>query len=352
MDSLRDSHGLGMAWLGGGCRIGSSQVPAHWTDAEMWAWKEICEGRSADFNRRLNEVLEPGNSDHVGRWVDGRRTLSPRFLNTILLFEPFRAATPFAGIRIIGAHIPGDIDLNEGAIARSFEVRGSLVVGSVFMFRFSTPSIISFQGTKIVGELKLNAASTGGSLFLSQAELTTADLVGAKIGDLLVLDGASVVGNLNMDAVSTEGSLYMRNGSFSDVILRGAQVGDQLVMAETKVTGGLNMDAVSTGRGLLMKNGRFAEVNLRGARVGGQASLDGAHVAGELILHAVSIEGALLMTGAEFHDVEMVGARIGNQLSTDGSTFRHDVEMEASTVGTDLYMRKSSFLGDVRALSR
>ena len=349
-ESTRDAHALGMAWPGEKCRIGSSQMPAHWTDAEKWAWNEICDGRIADFNRRLNEVLVPGNSSHRERWADGRRTLSPRFLKTILLFEPFRSATPFSGVRIIGAHVPGDIDLNEAVGARLLALQDSFVTGSVLMVRFSTPSVVSFRGTKIVGELKLNATSTGGSLFLSNAELAEVDLIGAKVGDLLVMDAATVAGKLDMDSVSTEGSLYMRGGAFVEVILRGARIGGQLSLDGATVGDRLNLDAASTGRDVLMSNGQFAQANLRGARIGGQVSLDGAHVAGDLILHGVAIEAALLMTSAEFGDVELVGARIGNQFSTVGSTFRRDLYMDASTIGTDLYMRKTTFLGDVSLL--
>ena len=146
-EDSRDGHVPGMALPGEKCRIVSSQMPAHWTEAEKWAWNELCEGRSADFNRRLNDVLDPRNPDHVDRWVDGRRTLSPEFLRTILLFEPFRSATPFSGISILGTHIPGDIVLNEAVSTRPFEIRGSFVRGSVFMVRFSTSSIVSFRVT-------------------------------------------------------------------------------------------------------------------------------------------------------------------------------------------------------------
>ena len=46
------------------CRIDSLQG---WTSPEQWAWTEICEGRTADFNRYLNETLDPGGSVSSGQ---------------------------------------------------------------------------------------------------------------------------------------------------------------------------------------------------------------------------------------------------------------------------------------------
>ena len=185
---------------------------------------------------------------------------------------------------------------------------------------------------------------------MSDAELGEVDLIGAKIGDLLVMDGAAVTGTLKLDAVSSEGSLYMRNGEFADVVLRGATIGGHVGMVGAKVAGTLNIDATSTRGGLLMQDGEFAAVNLRGARIGGQMSLKQAQVTGELKFHATSIETALLMTEAEFGNVELVGTTIGNQLSTIGSKFQGDLRMDSSTVGTDLYIRQTRFLGDVSLL--
>ena len=90
-----------MALPGEKCRIGSAYIPSSWTVPEKWAWGEICEGRSADFNKLLNETLYPKLFDDEKR-SDGRRAIGSRFLKTILLYEPFRSATPFRAVTIIG----------------------------------------------------------------------------------------------------------------------------------------------------------------------------------------------------------------------------------------------------------
>ena len=34
-----------------------------WSEPEQWAWTQICESRSADFNTRHGEALDPKSSD-------------------------------------------------------------------------------------------------------------------------------------------------------------------------------------------------------------------------------------------------------------------------------------------------
>ena len=55
-----------------------------WTEPEQWVWKQICEGKNADFNERYDR-LDPTISEG---WTDSRK-LRAVFLEAILLFEPF-----------------------------------------------------------------------------------------------------------------------------------------------------------------------------------------------------------------------------------------------------------------------
>ena len=45
---------FGVARIGESCKINPSNFPEiTWTKADKWVWKEICEGRVADLNKRL-----------------------------------------------------------------------------------------------------------------------------------------------------------------------------------------------------------------------------------------------------------------------------------------------------------
>ncbi len=83
-----------------------------WTEPESWAWQRICVGETADFNARTGVTLDPRKSEG---WSD-RRTLSSGFLETILLYEPYRSSLTRKGVRIIGAWFPEPIDLEDARI--------------------------------------------------------------------------------------------------------------------------------------------------------------------------------------------------------------------------------------------
>ena len=83
-----------------------------WTKPESWAWQRICVGETADFNARTGVTLDPRKSEG---WSDDR-TLSSGFLETILLYEPYRSSLTRKGVRIIGARFPEPIDLENARI--------------------------------------------------------------------------------------------------------------------------------------------------------------------------------------------------------------------------------------------
>ena len=377
----------GMALPGEKCRISAADIPKSWNQAEIWAWREICEGRNADFNKRLKETLDPRDPDHDLEWLNENRALSSDFLRTILLYEPFRGATSYRGVYIVGAYFQDDVDLNHAPIERPLVFLESVFNGSLFLSRFATSSFILFEGSKLRGKLIMDSASIGGSLLMrgskfdevvlrdarlggqlammdstfkgqldmnvlstegslhmQGSEFDEVDLIGAKIGDVIAMDGSTFKSGLNMDAASSTGSLFMRKAKFDEVILRGARIGGQLSMVGSTFNGRLNMDAaLITGR-LLMGSARFGEVILRGARIGGQLSMAKSAFRDRLMMDSVSVGSNLLMGQSGFDKVVLLaGANIGHQLSMVGSIFKDELDMEGASVGGDLFMQQAKF---------
>ena len=130
----------GMSLPGETCRV--DPLPG-WHASEKWAWNQICEGQRADFNSHLGIDLDPRNPDHHDKWSD-ERELTSRFLETILLHEPFLSAIPYAGVLISGAYFPHRIDI-AGYLPVPLEITGSRFDSEVHMEKLITPSRIFFR---------------------------------------------------------------------------------------------------------------------------------------------------------------------------------------------------------------
>ena len=329
----------GIALPGEECRVPA--LPS-WSRAEKWAWKEICENKHVNFNEHLNENLDPTHLEHDDRKTDGRRTLSATFLNTILLYEPFRSTIPYRGVRISGAYIHGEIDLTNAVLERPLYFFNSIFGSEVYMSRLFTPTSVAFIGSRFYGNLNMDFASIGGSLFM-QKSMGSKDvsLIEAKIGGRLSMDGSTFNGELDMDAISVGSSLLMRDGAqFNTVDLKRAKIDGQLSMDGSTFNDELDMDAISVGSSLLMRDGaQFSTVVLREAKIDGQLGMDGSTFNGELNMNTISVGSSLLMRdGAQFSTVGLIEAKIGGQLAMDGSTFNGELVMDTISIGSSLFM--------------
>ncbi len=378
---MSEERNFGMALPGEKCRV--PPLPK-WTEPEKWVWKQICEGRIANFNIRSNEELDPRKPDHNGKWSNDR-ILSSSFLETILLHKPFRSAIPRQGVRISGASFPDYINLTDASIERPLMVHKSRFKSQVDMFRLRTPALISLEGSKFDGGLNMNSSSVGVHLFMRDATFDQVDLKGAEISDYLDMNGSTFKGKLDMGSASVGvnlfmrdatfdqvdlkgaeiggqltmigsafkgklvmgsasvgGSLHMRSAEFDEVDLRGAGINDQIVMIESTFKGSLIIDSVSADS-LFMRRANFDEVDLRGAKINDQLEMEGATFKGPLIMSSVSVGGSLHMGDANFGEVDLRGAKIGAQLTMDEATFKGQLVMPSISVGSSLFLRQVKF---------
>ncbi len=343
MSAPSDSGGAG---TGPG---GEIPAPENWSEAETWAWDEIRAGRPADFHAR-DGPLDPKTPEG---W-DGTRKLGQAFLETLLLDEPYRGATPRRGVRIVGAWFPEPIDLANARVEHELWFDQS---------RFETR--VDLSDLKIVGPLSLRGSTFGGTLVMQRlqvdsslymrdsAEFAEVNLRNAKVGGQLSMIGSRFGGTLDLDRLQVDGNLLMHGGAkFAEVILRSARVASQLDMDGSRFGDTLNMDDLQVDGNLFMRGGaEFAEVILRGAKVGGQLSMIGSKFGDTLNMDNLQVDDNLFMhDGAEFGEVNLIGAKVAGRLGMDGSRFGGTLNMESIEIGNHLLMSETNFAEPVQLI--
>ncbi|MBO1225397.1 MAG: hypothetical protein JYX80_13325, partial [Candidatus Scalindua sediminis] len=238
----------------------------NWTPQEKWVWKQVCEGKIANFNKTegYGGNLDPKKPEE---WPESR-ILTPVFLETILLHEPFRGSLTRHGVRIVGAWFKDPIDLSNATLDHQLELEDSRFDKDVDLGNLKTTYLISLNRSKFNGTLIMDSLEVESHLFMSGgAEFHEVDLRSAKIGGQIDMTGSKFTGTLVMGSLEVESGLFMRGGAeFHEVDLRSAKIGGQIDMAGSKFTGTLVMDSLEVESHLFMSGGaEFHEVDLRSA---------------------------------------------------------------------------------------
>jgi len=305
-----------------------------WTTQEKWVWSQICVGKIADFNNAggYGGKLDPKKLEG---WL-ASRVLRPAFLETVLLYEPYRAVLTRVGVRIVGAWFIEPLDLSNATLGHPLWLDDSRFESYVDLSYVRTPHLISLQGSKFVGQLNMNNLQVDSNLFMRRAELSGVTLHGAHIKGQLSVAGATFAAGFNMENLTVAGGLFMNGGRFAEVMLRAARVGDQVNMIGSVFTRTLYMLGLEVGGSLFMREkAQFAEVILRGAHIRGQLEMSGATFNGPLYMDSLRVDGSLIADGGTsyFAPVVLRGAHVGGQIGMVGTNFDAKVDMGNLRVG-------------------
>ncbi|MDN0075070.1 hypothetical protein QU481_09205 [Crenobacter sp. SG2303] len=269
-------------------------------------WKQVCEGREADLIRTYNGLNNPHNA---GRWPN-TRDLRQRFLETILLHEPYRSAIPRGGVKIRGARFREPINLENAHVTFDLALLKSRFDSDLKLAGFETDHSLSLAGSMIAGELSLQSAHIERNFITSDAKLSSIKLLLLKIDGILLMEMASVTGDADMNAIIAKDAQVVDTQFFKDVKIQEAEIGGDFNMQRSTVIGNFDLTSSQIGDSLLLW-----QITLRKPAT----------------LHYVSIGGNLDLSGSahlknsgeckdpeclrsSLNSIDLTGAKIGQAL--------------------------------------
>ncbi len=226
--------------------------------SEGWAWFRISRGQLADLNERCGAKLplDPMNEDDA-RWLGDCRKLSSHFLEDLLTRSPWREAVPREGVRLKGARIVGEIDLENATLIRPIEIYGSQIDGGINLKRAHTDSLILVDGSLMFGEFNADNLNSSSNLFLRNGVTFKSDLTlnSLKIEGGVDMTGANVKSALRAFNLKAGSYVFLRSlgdenkASFKDVDLSDAKIAGRLEFFRASIDGALSLyNAKITGQ--------------------------------------------------------------------------------------------------------
>jgi hypothetical protein len=316
------------------------QLEGKWTPQEHFVWDRVCRGREANFN---DEPDYGGDLDPKTQTLPESRILTSRFLETILLNDKYRQALTRMGVRITGARFTERVDLENAELHHDLWLDRSLLEEGADLGGLRSTRRITFDGSKLGGELNMVELKTDEDVSIQNSELVRLHMRDAQVAGLWLTgskfkfvepqepdasDKGAKLAVLDLSEVQVAGSLLMLDGAFGDVEATGAHVQGSLILRDSQVAGDLQMDRLRVDGSLFMDADDpkhkpvFKEISLIGAHVKGSLYMTGSKVT-TLTMDRLQVDGNLTMSdvgdNAEFTKVELNGAHVGGQLTLGGA---------------------------------
>jgi len=300
-----------------------------WTDAERWAWNEVCVGRPADMSSVVNNDSLPCNPAEIEGPVPSHRVLRPNFLQLLLTRSHWVNALAKPQVVIQCAMVQGELDLDYSHIRPSFFLLNSYLPFGSTLFGARFDKTLSFESSVFSSDLQADRLSVGGSLFLrGGAVFKRVGLVDAKVTSNLELSNSIFTKDFNAESLSVGGNFVALSSTFEGLFA---------------------LDSIYVGRNLtLSDNASFQTVQLRRARVDGDVYAIGSIFSGRLNAESVSVGGSILLRkGSAFREIDLSGSEIGGNLEADGSNFHGAFDGEGLSIKGNLFLRNNASFQEI-----
>ena len=339
------------------------------TESERKVWQSAATGAVVDLRVGNPELDSP---EKWAKWGT-ERTVRAEVVADLLLGDGEAAPVAVRGVRLQGARITGDLNLEavtlrcplalldcsfasalnlEEATAVSVRLSGSLVPAIRARQLRTSGDLRLDKGFCVSGGVDLDGAQIGGDLSCAGGQFSKAG------GSALSADGLTVEGDMNC------GEGFVASG---EVNLLGARIGGQL-----DCTGGqfsdpdgyaLNADGLTVDGGMFCGEGFVAsgEVNLLGAHIGGVLSCTGGQFYNSdgpaLNADGFTVDGGMFCRNgfSASGEVRLPGAHITGQFVCTGGQFSNPdgraLTATGLTVDRDMICREGFVAsGEVRLL--
>jgi len=336
-------------FLIGTVNLGFGQSPAQqpYSDESTpvgWTWAQIRQGKEANLDE-LCKTQWPDVRSAEG-WSASCRQLPGVFLTEILTSERLRGQIPFSGVRIVGAHIVGSINLRDAKLNRPFSIARSRIEDAIILEGGSTDSSFSILGSFLSEKLDLSTFHSEHSLELRTTQFKKGSAMDhAKIDRVLDMSCSTFDSDLTARGIAV-GATFIATGDgcqsvFHNVELPGAKIDGDVNMRDATFDGKLDARGLRVGGALLMSGGHHQDIDLIGAKVDGDVDMQGAFLDGDLMADALHVGGSLRMLhvlAAESRIVKLVAAKIDRSVYMMGSHFLGHLAADAMRVGGQLIL--------------